>query len=63
MKYHVEITETLQETILIEASSELEARATAIRMYRSGAVALDSGNLMTTEIEVLEDDNNVKINP
>lgn len=53
-KYTVEITETLQKQITIEATSKLEAYITAKLMYRNGEVVLDSDHHVDTKFEVYE---------
>jgi hypothetical protein len=54
MIYDVEITETLQRTLHINAESEEEAYGIAKRMYRECEVVLDSGDFIDKEIEVLK---------
>lgn len=55
MKYKVEITETLQKTIEVEAESEIEAHK-IIRDYmraNNEEIILDYNDLVETQIDVL----------
>ena len=56
MKYIVEITETLQKAVEIEAESDSEAEEVARRMYGSGEVVLDATNHIDTGFEVVRKD-------
>ncbi len=53
MKYIVEITETLQKVVEIEAESDSEAEEIARRMYGFGDVVLDATNHIDTGFEVV----------
>jgi hypothetical protein len=54
MLYNVEITETLQRTLSINAESEDEAYDIAKKMYRECEVVLDSFDYIDTEIDILQ---------
>ena len=54
MKYKVEITETLQKTIEIEASDESEALIKVKELYRKEKVILDDTSYMDTEFNVID---------
>lgn len=51
-KYIVEITETLQKQIEIEAKSESEAIKIAEQMYRKQQIVLDADHHTSTAFEV-----------
>ena len=53
-KYTIEITETLQKQITVEAPSKLEAYITAKLMYRNSEVVLDANDHVDTKFEVYE---------
>ena len=55
--YAVEITETLQRTVYIDAKSAEEAQDVAEERYHNEEIVLDSSDYQDTEIEVVEDDN------
>ena len=55
--YNIEITETLQRTITINADNEGEALDKVQEMYDNEEIVLDWGDYQDTEIEVVEDDN------
>ena len=54
MKYQVEITETLQKTIEVEAKSENEAISKVKEQYYSGEIELDSSDFIETEFEIIK---------
>lgn len=56
MKYRVEITETLQRIISIEADSKEEAEQRVILMYRQCEIVLSSSDFVDTDIKVLDND-------
>ena len=56
MKYIVEITETLQKQITVNADSREEAEKMAKDVYRSGLEILTEDDLKETEFEVIEED-------
>ena len=53
-KYTIEITETLQRTISIEAESEEMALEKVRTMYETEEIVLDSDDFVGTVIEVVE---------
>ena len=53
-KYTIEITETLQRSILIEAESEEMALEKVRTMYENEEVVLDSDDFVGTVIEITE---------
>lgn len=53
-KYTIEITETLQKQITVEAPSKLEAYIKAKLMYRNGDVVLNADDYVDTKFEVYE---------
>ena len=55
--YNIEITETLQRTITINADNEGEALDKVQEMYDNEEIVLDWSDYQDTEIEVVEDDN------
>ena len=55
-KFTVEITETLQRQVEVEAEDEFEAEDIVREMYRNEEIVLDAGDYIDTEFEVLEDD-------
>ena len=54
MKYKVEITETLQKTIEVEASDESEAILIVKNLYRKEEIILDDTSYIDTEFAVIE---------
>ena len=54
MKYKVEITETLQKTIEVEASDENEAILIVKNLYRKEEIILDDTSYIDTEFTVIE---------
>ena len=52
MKYQVEITETLQKIVTVDAEDELSAVITVKQLYRSEKIVLDSSDFIDTEFEV-----------
>lgn len=55
MKYKVEITETLQKTIEIEAKDEMEAILKIKDLYNKEEIILDDSSYIDTEFKILED--------
>ena len=55
--YAVEITETLQRIVYIDAKSAEEAKRNVEERYHNEEIVLDSSDYQDTEIEVVEDDN------
>ena len=55
--YRVEITETLQRIVYIDAKSAEEAKRNVEERYHNEEIVLDSSDYQDTEIEVVEDDN------
>jgi len=54
MKYDVEITETLQKTVSVEAVDEHDALMTVRRLYYGDKIVLYAENHVDTEFDVLE---------
>ena len=52
MEYKIEITETLQRVVTIEAADEKEALAITKKLYRDEEIVLDSSDYIDTEIDV-----------
>ncbi|HPW40987.1 MAG TPA: DpnD/PcfM family protein [Bacillota bacterium] len=59
MKYRVEVTETLQRIIEIDAESNEEAESKARRQYRNEDIVLDSADFIDVEFEVLSEQESV----
>ena len=59
MEYKVELTETLQRIIYVEADLEDNALVQVMQMYRDGEIILLSADFIDFELELLEDDTNV----
>ena len=55
-KYRVVIEETVSETFEVEAASEEDAVAAAIREYNAGNFVVDSDNVEHRQISVIGDD-------
>lgn len=53
MKYQVEITETLQRTVEVEAESESEAISKVKEQYNNNEIELDSSDFIDTEFEIV----------
>lgn len=53
-KFTVEITETLQRQIEVEASDRDEAISKVEEMYRDEEVVLDSGDYIDTEFNIID---------
>lgn len=53
-KFTVEITETLQRQIEVEAEDENEAISKAEDMYRNEEVVLDSGDYIDTDFNIID---------
>ncbi len=58
--YQVEITETLQRVVEVEAESEQEAIFMVDDQYREEEIVLDSADFMDYEIGIFESDVNEK---
>ena len=58
LKYQVEITETLQRIITVDANDESSAVTIAKQLYRAEEVVLDSSDYIDTEFEILRPDEN-----
>lgn len=54
MKIKIEITETLQKTIEIEADNVSDAISKVKNLYRKEDILLDSNDYVSTEIKVVE---------
>lgn len=54
MKYKIEITETLQRQIEIEANSKEEAEKIAKQKYQNEEIVLSSDDYVNTSISVIE---------
>lgn len=54
-KYSVEITETLQRTVEIEAENATEAYKKVNAMYRDEDIVLDSGDFIDFDIDVVKE--------
>lgn len=50
IKHKVEITETLQRVIEVEASTEEDAERVALNLHRSGEVVLSADDFVTVEV-------------
>lgn len=59
MKYRVEVTETLQRIIEIDAESSEEAESKVRRQYRNEDIVLDSADFIDVEFEVLSEQETV----
>lgn len=57
-EFKVEITETLQKTITIIASSESAAIEEAKSLYRDEEIVLDDSNYIDTEYKIVESEDN-----
>ena len=55
MKFEVQVTETLQRKVEVEARSAEEAEVVVRRQYRVGEIVLDSADYLETEISVVGD--------
>ena len=53
MKYKVEITETLQKTIEVDASSEQEALLKIKELYNTESIILDDTSYIDTEFKII----------
>ena len=57
-EFKVEITETLQKTITIIASSEVAALEDAHSLYRDEEIVLDDSNYIDTKFKIIESEDN-----
>ena len=53
MKYQVEITETLQKTVEVEAESERDAISKAEDQYYNDEIELDTSDFIDTVFEII----------
>lgn len=53
MKYNVQITETLQRIVEVEATSAEDACVSVRQMYRNEEIVLDEGDYKGADFEVL----------
>ncbi len=60
MKYKVQITETLQRIIEVEASNESEAILNVKDKYKKEDIVLNETDYIDTEFDILDEDNNIK---
>ena len=58
MKYQVEITETLQRIVTVDADDESSAVTAVKRLYRVEEIVLDSSDYIDTEFEILRPNEN-----
>lgn len=56
MKYIVEITETLQRQVEIEAENEIEALDKVDDMYKSCDIILDSEDFINCSFKIIEEE-------
>ena len=54
-EYTVEITETLQRTVVVKAKNKSEAIEMAKEIYRDEEVVLDYNDLISTEFEIIKE--------
>lgn len=55
MKFEVQVTETLQKRVEVEAQSAEDAEAVVRRQYRVGEIVLDYADYIETEVSVVYD--------
>lgn len=55
-KFTVEVTETLQRRVEVEAEDEKDALIVARHMYRDEEIVLDSNDYVGVEITVVDDE-------
>ena len=53
MKYKVEITETLQKIVVVDANDEESALMKGRRLYREEKIVLDSSHHINTEVAII----------
>lgn len=53
MRFLVEVTETLQKSVEVEAKTAEEAVSDVRRRYRSGEIALDASGYVDATVEVV----------
>ena len=58
MKYQVEITETSQRIVTVDADDESSAVTAVKRLYRVEEIVLDSSDYIDTEFEILRPNEN-----
>lgn len=56
MKYIIEITETLQKQIIVNADSEHDAMVMAEELYYNGDEVLNAEDLKETQFEIIEEE-------
>ena len=56
MKYKVEISESLQQMVEVEASTREEAERVALKRYRSGEIVLSADGFVSVEVSCLQRD-------
>ena len=54
MKHKIEITETLQRIVIIEAKDKEEALMITKKLYRDEEIVLDSSDYVDTDINVFD---------
>ena len=54
--FKVEVTETLQRTIIVRARNESEAIGAVKDMYRKEDIVLDSSDYVDTDFDILKED-------
>jgi hypothetical protein len=57
-KYKIEVTETLQKVIEIDAKDEKEALSLVRQQYKDGRIALDSRHYIDVEFNLFQDSKN-----
>ena len=57
-KFNVEITETLQKIVTVEAEDEAEALSEVEEMHREGTYILDADNFMGVDFYVVDENCN-----
>ena len=55
MKHKIEITETLQRVIEVEASTMEDAERAALGLHRSGEVVLSADNFVSAEVKCVQE--------
>lgn len=54
MKFQVQITETLQRVVEVDARSDRDAELFVRQQYRSGEIVLDSSDYIDTDVSRME---------
>lgn len=60
MKYKVQITETLQRIIEVDALNEKEALLSVKEKYKKENIVLNEADYIDTEFDILDEENNIK---